>query len=123
MIRNVVTYYVKEKRERIEVPESNTCDKEASELFNNENFSDFTLIVDGKRIPVHKVILRGRCEHFSHMFDSGMQETTSKELIIEDFSYEQVLAALEVIYKGSCDINPNNAVELLEIANFYKLVS
>ena len=57
------------------------------------------------------------------MFDSGMQETTSKELIIEEFTYDQVLAALEVIYKGSCDINPNNAVELLEIANFYKLVS
>ena len=52
-----------------------------------------------------------------------MRESASDFLVIEDFSYNQVISALQVIYTGSCEVTPANAVELLEIANFYKLVS
>ena len=79
--------------------------------------------MEGKTIPVHKLILKSRCEHFESMFDAGMKETTSTQLVIDDFSYSQVIAAIEVIYTGKCFIDASNAVELLEIADFYKLVS
>lgn len=110
------------KRKRIDVPKASGFDENASSLFNQEKFSDFTFIVEGKSIHVHKLILRSRCDHFDLMFESGMRESASDSLVIEDFSYNQVLSALQVIYTGSCEVSPTNAVELLEIANFYKLV-
>lgn len=121
-VREAILIAESRKRQHIDVPETNGHDESASNLFNSEKYSDFTLVVEGRSIPVHKVIICSRCEHFEHMFESGMRESASEQLVIEDFSYDQVFSALQVIYTGSCEITPSNAVELLEIANFYKLV-
>lgn len=120
-VRESILIAESKKREHINVPKRDISYKDSSSLFNNEEHSDFTLIVEGNSIPVHKIVLQNACEHFKFMFESGMRESTSKELIIEEFSYEQIISAVEVMYTGKCKITPNNAVELLEIANFYKL--
>jgi kelch-like protein 24/35 len=87
----------------------------------DESTSDFRLIVEGKIIFTHRQVLRN-CVHFAAMLDSGMRESSTSELAIEDFSWDQVNAALQVIYTGQCEVTSENAVELLEIADFYKLV-
>jgi len=106
------------KRCTIKVPEGPFP---VSELkLQDESTSDYRLIVEGKTIFTHKQVLRN-CIHFAAMLDSGMRESSSSDLAIEEFSYDQVMAALHVIYTGQCEVTSENAVELLEIADFYKL--
>lgn len=120
-VREAILNAESKKREQIAIPHSDYSNEDSANLFNNEKHSDFSLIVEGHTIPVHKVVLQAHCEHFQQMFESGMRESTSKELVIEDFTYDQIMSTLEVIYTGKCKITPENGVELLEVANFYKL--
>jgi len=109
------------KRSTIIAPEIQVP-KFAEELkLDDESTSDYKLIVEGRTIHTHRSVLRDGCQHFAVMFDSGMVESNSQQLTIEDFTYSQVYSGLQVIYTGSCDVNSENAVELLEISDFYKL--
>ena len=92
-----------------------------SKLLGCEEDSDFVLVVEGRVIPVHRFVLSS-CEHFSVMFDCGMRESSASELVIEEFSYSKIISLLHVIYCGSCLVDTSNAVELLEVADFYKMV-
>lgn len=52
------------------------------QYFNNSHLSDIELVVDGRRIAAHRVVLAARCEHFSRMLLSGMKEAHGAEVEI-----------------------------------------
>ena len=109
------------KRQIIRVPEESGKEN-LRHLLLDEKTADFRFIVEGKLLCAHKAILSDRCSHFQIMFESGMKETSASELEIHDFTFSQMQAVLEVIYTNTCNIDSENAVELLQVADFYKLV-
>lgn len=61
-----------------------------NDLWTSKKYSDFTIVVDKKRFPVHRSILSAESSVFTVIFDIDMKEKQNGELIIEDFSAESV---------------------------------
>jgi RCC1 and BTB domain-containing protein len=90
-----------------------------SGLFNDSKDSDFKFKINGKYIFVHKLILKTRCEHFRNMFSNNWCENQTNEVEMTDYSYEVYYAFLKYIYTDKIDVKPEEAIELLDIANSY----
>uniref|UniRef100_A0A0G4GSZ3 BTB domain-containing protein n=1 Tax=Chromera velia CCMP2878 TaxID=1169474 RepID=A0A0G4GSZ3_9ALVE len=91
-------------------------------IVNDPEFSDVTLVVDGKEIYAHKAILATRCEHFRAMFSSKMREFHEGRVNIDLWSYQSVLATLEFLYTGSLGDRPSTVVaEVLGLADSFGL--
>lgn len=100
-------------------------------FFNDEEFSDVTFLVQGRKIYAHKMILSMVSNYFRTMFTSGFRETESGEVEIPDCSYDAFIAVVEYIYTGGL---PNfgdtrietsarlgRVVDILELSNRFCL--
>lgn len=99
-------------------------------FFNDEDFSDVTFLVQGRRVHGHKMVLSIVSDCFRAMFTSGFRETDSIEIEIQDCSYDAFLAVMEYVYTGQTskvdptlgiDVNVNQVVEILELADRFIL--
>jgi hypothetical protein len=91
----------------------NNIQKDLSILLNNESFSDITLLLkDNSKIFSHKIIL-SRCPFFYKMLNSGMEETTSKELSLETYETSPMLDILKFLYTDKVNIEMENCIGVL----------
>jgi hypothetical protein len=68
---------------------------------DDESTSESTIVVGNERIAVHKFFLILHSPVFKAMFESGMKESTSNELMITDFPCEVVNTFLICVYDPS----------------------
>lgn len=87
--------------------------------FDDQSTSDLIIRVEGKDIYVHKALLKIRCQHFRSMFQYNWQEDSRNVLEIEQFSYTVYRAFLRYLYTDQVDLPPEQALELLDLANAY----
>ena len=81
-------------------------------FFNDEEFSDVTFLVQGRRVHGHKMVLALVSDCFRAMFTAGFRESSSSEIEITGCTYEAFLAVLEYVYTGvEPSLNPNHANE------------
>lgn len=89
-------------------------------LFETGDQADVSFNVQGEVIPAHKVILTTRCEYFQAMFNSGLEESESKEITVPDIDPKVFKALLYHIYS---DIKPKfvgeSTMALLSAADKY----
>jgi len=90
-------------------------------LNDEECGPDFTFIVNGTEIKAHTLILNARWQHFKLLMGSGMKEAQTKQLIVDDVSPELFKIMLEYIYSDSVNISPEDAIELLKLADRFGL--
>lgn len=109
-------------------------------FFNDEDFSDVTFVVQGRKVYGHKMVLSIVSDCFRAMFTTGFRESQAMEIEIPDCSYEAFLAVMEYIYTGQTpkmdistpvgssvspdairDINLSRIVEILELADRFFL--
>jgi len=69
-------------------------------FFNDEEFSDVTFLVQGRRVYGHKMVLALVSDCFRAMFTAGFRESSSSEIEITGCTYEAFLAVLEYVYTG-----------------------
>ena len=90
-------------------------------LLNDETEADVTLLVGGEKIKAHKNILIARSTYFGSLFTSGMTESLSSEIELDE---NPVIfkEALKFLYSS---LTPENldeiAIDLLPIADKYLL--
>jgi len=72
--------------------------------FNSDALSDLTLVVEGRRIPAHRVVLAARCGYFQRMFESGMRESSQNQVEIEDVSGDVFMILLEHLYTDAVEV-------------------
>ncbi|KAG7342241.1 galactose oxidase [Nitzschia inconspicua] len=70
-------------------------------FFNDEEFSDVTFIVQGRKVYGHKMVLAIVSDCFRAMFTAGFRESSSSEIEITDCSYDAFLSVMEYIYTGA----------------------
>lgn len=88
-------------------------------LLNDQEFSDITVEVDGKKIYAHRCILKARAP----VFLESLQKTSGNvwhaaSIHREDgFGYDGYMALLQYIYTGDLDLSYYNAPLSLALMN------
>lgn len=103
----------------IDQEENHSLKEIVAQSFDDAETSDLKFIVDGKTIHVHKSILKIRCNYFRSMLQSHWEENSKNEIEITQFSYDVFEAFLRYLYTDHVDINPEDAVGLLDLADSY----
>ncbi|OXU29263.1 hypothetical protein TSAR_007508, partial [Trichomalopsis sarcophagae] len=100
-VRNgILTIYCEITGSRIKIIEQ-SLSNDLKITFDNQKFSDLTLVVEEQEICVHKVILASRSSVFATMLESDMIEKHSNKVDITDIDYETMKLALMYIYTGN----------------------
>ncbi len=88
----------------------------------NQQFSDVTFVVEGKKICCHKVILSAQCKYFENMFTSEMLESHSKEIQITDISIATFSALIKYIYGQNVELDEDLAKDLFRLADKWNII-
>ncbi|XP_065203944.1 speckle-type POZ protein B-like [Planococcus citri] len=104
----------------MEVPECNLSENLAS-LFENQEFTDVVLSVNGKDFPAHKLVLAARSPVFRAMFKHDTIENELNRVDIEDIDEQVAGEMLKYIYTGKCLNLKKSAGGLLAAADKYDL--
>lgn len=94
-------------------------------FLNDDEFSDVTFVVEGRRVFGHKLVLSIVSDCFRAMFTTGFRESEANaEIEIPDSSYDAFMAMMEYIYTGripSTLVEMHQIVDLLELADQFFL--
>ncbi|XP_072034172.1 kelch-like protein 38 [Amphiura filiformis] len=88
---------------------------------NEDTFCDVTIKFPNKVFKAHKVILAAGSDFFKGMFSSNFQEQTSDEVNLEYGDIEIFEPLLEFLYTGNFTVNPEDSLDVLEMANFLQV--
>uniref|UniRef100_A0A914YBZ5 BTB domain-containing protein n=1 Tax=Panagrolaimus superbus TaxID=310955 RepID=A0A914YBZ5_9BILA len=82
---------------------------------------DFAILVEGRKVMIHKLIFVSRSPVFDAMLQSGMKESVENSVTIIDFSYDVVASAVAFFYDQNITsrLNLIHAFELIRFADKY----
>lgn len=87
-------------------------------LVGSESFSDVEFLLDdGSRVFGHRAVLARRSRHFCAMFESGLRESASREVVMAGISRGAFLALLEYLYTDDVALQEDSVVEVLQAAD------
>uniref|UniRef100_A0A671WJY6 Kelch-like family member 7 n=1 Tax=Sparus aurata TaxID=8175 RepID=A0A671WJY6_SPAAU len=82
---------------------------------------DVTLVVQGRHLAAHRVVLAAASHFFSLMFTSKMMESMSHEVELRNAEPEIIELLIEFIYTARISVNSSNVQSLLDAANQYQI--
>ncbi|XP_034781062.2 kelch-like protein 22 isoform X2 [Acipenser ruthenus] len=85
-------------------------------LRNSGILFDIVLVVDGKAIEAHRILLAASCDYFRGMFAGGLREMQEKEVQVHGVSYTAMCKLLDFIYTAELELNLENVQEILAAA-------
>jgi len=130
-----ISFRVKYQRESFEVDShrcftpSRTVDEDEEfhasfeDLFDSGKNSDLTFVIGDQTVVAHKAILAARVPYFDKMISSGMKETQSGQVKVDELiDVAAFKAVLKYIYGGHLPKNlDEDAVMILPLADKYDL--
>lgn len=90
---------------------------------NNKEFCDVVLMIEGKPIYAHKVVLTSRSQYFSALYCHGFREAKEGVVEIGDVAYEEMLCALRYLYCDEEKILLENINEILTLCERFSFAS
>ncbi|XP_047192300.1 kelch-like protein 22 isoform X2 [Scophthalmus maximus] len=84
---------------------------------------DVVLLVEGRPIQAHRILLAASCDYFRGMFAGGLQETQQKEIPIPGVSYMAMEKILDYIYTSEIELDLECVKEVLRAATLVQLES
>ncbi|XP_035678505.1 kelch-like protein 24 [Branchiostoma floridae] len=91
------------------------------ELRSDNLLTDVVLCVSGKEIPCHRNVLAACSEYFRAMFCNGHRESKEHKVTIHEVSPGALQLLVDYAYTSKVTITQDNAVKLLEGANFFQI--
>eukprot|EP00404_Azadinium_spinosum_P049882 CAMPEP_0180764682 /NCGR_PEP_ID=MMETSP1038_2-20121128/38583_1 /TAXON_ID=632150 /ORGANISM="Azadinium spinosum, Strain 3D9" /LENGTH=494 /DNA_ID=CAMNT_0022799125 /DNA_START=55 /DNA_END=1535 /DNA_ORIENTATION=+ len=85
------------KRVKLEVPPLSMSSDFLS-MLEEGKLSDVSFVVKGQTLKAHSQVLAARCEVFEKQFQSGMRESVSREVVVEDCEPDIFKALLQFLY-------------------------
>ncbi|XP_066279895.1 kelch-like protein 24 [Branchiostoma lanceolatum] len=92
------------------------------ELRSDNLLTDVVLCVSGKEIPCHRNILAACSEYFRAMYCSSLRESKEHKVTIHEVSPGALQLLVDYAYTSKVTITEENAVKLLEGANFFRIL-
>ncbi|XP_066296449.1 kelch-like protein 24 [Branchiostoma lanceolatum] len=93
------------------------------ELRSDNLLIDVALCVSGKEIPCHRNVLAACSGYFRAMFCNGHRESNEYKITIQEVSADTLQLLVDYAYTSKITITEDNAVKLLEGANFFQIQS
>ncbi|KAM4745150.1 kelch-like protein 22 isoform 2-T3 [Anableps anableps] len=90
-------------------------------LRQNGTLFDVVLLVEGRPIQAHRVLLAASCDYFRCMFAGGLREKQQKEIPIHGISYTAMKKILDYIYTSEIELDLENVQEILIAASLFQL--
>lgn len=84
-----------------EVDHTHLLSKDIGQLYQNKEYSDVTLVVEGVEFHAHKVILAARSEYFRALLYGGMRESHQSRIELQETSIGAFKIIVKYIYTGS----------------------
>ncbi|XP_050426635.1 BTB/POZ domain-containing protein 9-like [Adelges cooleyi] len=97
-----------------------------SSLHLSDRFSDIVLVVDGERLPAHRVVLASRSKQFNDLLYNGLKESYQMEVLIKKTSITSFKILLRYIYFGRMDLSileDKVILDLFRISNLFGLTN
>lgn len=98
-----------------------SVNKDLEQLLDNGLETDVCFVVGGKEIKAHKTILLARSPVLAALLKSGMKETVTNRVEIQDIAADIFEALLRSIYTDQVDLTKIDTKELLAAADKYFL--
>jgi len=94
--------------------------KDFLNLVNQQEFSDVTLLVEGKQIYAHQVILASRSTFFEALFKNDFSEKEQRVVDFNDsgISYNQLNQLLRHMYSDHVKIDSKSIYDILAVSYF-----
>ncbi|XP_066279900.1 kelch-like protein 24 [Branchiostoma lanceolatum] len=92
------------------------------ELRSDNLLTDVVLCVSKKEIPCHRNVLAACSEYFRAMWCSGHRESKEHRVTIHEVSPGALQLLVDYAYTSKVTITEDNAVTLLEGANFFRIL-
>ncbi|CAL1535869.1 unnamed protein product [Lymnaea stagnalis] len=86
--------------------------------WTNDDYSDFTVVVEDKEFPCHKFILGACSTVLNGLLHSNMIETIQNKANIHNMSKETFTVILNAIYKGEDGLTENNVIQVWHATHF-----
>uniref|UniRef100_A0A8C9IZ60 Kelch-like protein 22 n=1 Tax=Piliocolobus tephrosceles TaxID=591936 RepID=A0A8C9IZ60_9PRIM len=77
---------------------------------------DVVLVVEGRHIEAHRILLAASCDYFRGMFAGGLKEMEQEEVLIHGVSYNAMCQILHFIYTSELELSLSNVQETLVAA-------
>ncbi|CAG5101078.1 Similar to spop: Speckle-type POZ protein (Xenopus tropicalis) [Cotesia congregata] len=87
-------------------------------LYWSKDDTDITIVVEGRRFPAHKIFLKMRSQFLAELLS---QDTTKKDLLLEDIKSTIFEKVLKFIYTDRADNLGDAAAQVLEAADKFQL--
>ena len=98
--------------------------KQILKMLDCKEFSDITLIIDGKEIYCHRTVLSSRSTYFKAMFSHDFKESDKTRITLKSIpSYTLFYSLIEFMYSDSLKINIKNIFDMLSLADEYGVSS
>nr|XP_046242646.1 kelch-like protein 22 isoform X1 [Scatophagus argus] len=82
---------------------------------------DVVLLVEGRPIKAHRILLAASCDYFRGMFAGGLREMQQKEIPIHEVSYVAMKKILDYIYTSEIELDLECVQEVLIAATLLQL--
>ncbi|XP_062239965.1 kelch-like protein 22 isoform X2 [Platichthys flesus] len=82
---------------------------------------DVVLLVEGRPIQAHRILLAASCDYFRGMFARGLRESQQKEIAIHGVSYMAMKKILDYIYTSEIELDLESVQEVLNAATLVQL--
>ncbi|PIO64330.1 BTB/POZ domain protein [Teladorsagia circumcincta] len=92
-----------------------------NDLRCNGQLCDIVLVVEGRRISAHKVVLAASIPYFRVMFTTEMLEANQTEVVLQDLNYDTLEQLVSFAYCGELRISAGNVQSIMIGANFLQL--
>ncbi|XP_017269985.1 kelch-like protein 22 isoform X2 [Kryptolebias marmoratus] len=84
---------------------------------------DVVLLVEGRPIQAHRILLAASCDYFRGMFAGGLREMQQNEVPIHGVSYTAMKKILDYIYTAEIELDLESVQEVLIAATLLQLES
>jgi len=92
-------------------------------ILNHQEFSDITLMVEGKPIYCHQVILASRSNYFEASFSHDFAEKEQRVATYNDVPYDFFMMFLRHIYCDTVKVESKYIYDLLSLADRFNVPS
>ncbi|XP_030625459.1 kelch-like protein 40b [Chanos chanos] len=93
------------------------------DLLDNDKFVDCVLKIKDKEFPCHRLVLAACSSYFRAFFQSGVEESKQREIVLEDVEPGVMGMILRYLYTSNINVTEQNVQDIFALANMLQIPS